>query len=217
MLELLADPAELGRWPEAVRVLAGREPEPELLPLVPSLSPAEGEYPLPLLPRAVLKLGVAAVPAAREWAAAGEPWLAGLGHQVLAEYGEAEDIPVLIAELERDWVARAWCGPMYTARGLARFGVRPGARCRSCDGSGCGRRTRTSGPRTWRRWGRSSRRGWTRCTWSASGAVRRRRGCWRRRAPDRPEVRERLAYLRDDPMEAAEVRAAAGERLAALT
>ncbi|GAA2832831.1 hypothetical protein RMN57_11605 [Kitasatospora sp. CM 4170] len=218
LLELLADPAELGRWPEAVRVLAGREPEPELLPLVPSLSPAEGEYPLPLLPRAVLKLGVAAVPAAREWAAAGEPWLAGLGHQVLAEYGEAEDIPVLIAELERDWVARAWCGPMYTARGLARFG-----------GAAWGavsllRRFWLWTPHSYERAAYLEALGaiepagldqvYVECLW---GCEEKERLLAAAHAPDRPEVRERLAYLRDDPMEAAEVRAAAGERLAALT
>ncbi|WP_200301553.1 hypothetical protein [Streptomyces adelaidensis] len=33
-------------------------------------------------------------------------------------------------------------------------------------------------------------------------------------APDSPHVRERLAWLRDDPMEEAEVRVAAGNRLA---
>ncbi|MEU6231687.1 hypothetical protein [Kitasatospora sp. NPDC047058] len=218
LLELLADPAESGRWREAVRALAGREPEPGLSPLVPSLGPADGEYPLPLLSRAVLELGVAAVPAAREWAAADAPWLAGLGHEVLARYGAVQDVPVLVAELERAWVEQQWCGPDGPALGLARFGA-------EAEGAvSLLRRFWLWTPHSYERAAylealaaigpAGLAETYVECLW---GCEENERLLAVAHAPDRPEVRERLAYLRDDPMEEPAVRAAAGERLAALS
>ncbi|MFB7613842.1 hypothetical protein [Kitasatospora sp. NPDC056181] len=219
LLELLADPAEPeNRKVTALGALAARAPEPGLVPLVPSLGTADGGLALPRLPAVVRRLGAPAVPAAREWAGTGEPWLVALGCQVLAEHGEAEDVPVLVAALERDWAARSWGGPMYTARGLARFG--PGA----AEAVSLLRRFWLWTPHSYERAaylealaeigpaGLESVH--VECLWDCEEDARL---LGVAHAPDRPEVRERLAYLRDDPMEEAGVRAAAGERLAALT
>lgn len=198
--------------------LARREAEPGLLPLVPSLGPADGEYPLPLLPRALRKLGVLAVPAAREWVRAEEDWLAGLGNGVLAEHGEAEDIPALVAELERDWVERRWCGSMDTARGLARFGAE------ARDAVSLLRRLWLWTPHSYERAACLEALGeidptgldgiHVECLWDCEEDARL---LGVRHAPDGVEVWERLRYLADDPMEEETVRAAARERLAALT
>ncbi|MER5351339.1 hypothetical protein ABT093_13510 [Kitasatospora sp. NPDC002551] len=218
LLELLADPGERRQWGDAVRLLAGREPEPGLLPLVPSLGSADGERPMPLLPRAVRRLGPVAVPAAREWAGSGTGWLAELGCRVLTEHGEVADIPVLVADLERDWVEKRWCGPVHTARGLARFGVE------ARQAVSLLRRFWLWTPHSYERAGYLEALAaiepagldgiHVECLWDCEEAARL---LGVRKAKDGVEVRERLAYLRDDEMETAEVRAAAGERLAALT
>ncbi|MFE7563207.1 hypothetical protein [Kitasatospora sp. NPDC057500] len=218
LVELLADPGERGRWGDVVRLLARREPEPGLLPWVPSLGSADGERPLPLLPRAVRILGAAAVPAAREWVAAEQEWLAGLGHTVLADFGDVEDIPVLVAGLERDWVEKRWCGPDRTARGLTRFGRE------AREAASLLRRFWLWTPHSYERAGYLEALAaidpagldgiYVECLWDCEDAARL---MGVERAPDQPDVRERLAYLRDDAMETAEVRAAASARLAALT
>ncbi|MFD0274514.1 hypothetical protein ACFVHB_11500 [Kitasatospora sp. NPDC127111] len=219
LLELLADPAEPeNRKVSALCALDAREPEAGLVPLVPSLKAAGGADALPRLPIVVRKLGALAMPAAREWAAAGEPWLAGLGHQVLAAYGEPEDAPLLVAELERDWVERRWCGPLLSARGLARCGA--GAK----DAVSLLRRFWLWTPHSYERAAYLEALAaiepagldqvYVECLWDCEEDARLLAVA---QAPDRPEVRERLAYLRDDPMEEPAVRAAAGERLAALT
>ncbi|CAN3980171.1 hypothetical protein [Kitasatospora purpeofusca] len=218
LLELLADPGARQEWRHVMVALARREAEPGLLPLVPSLGPADGEYPLPLLPRALRKLGVLAVPAAREWARAEEDWLAGLGLGVLAEHGEAEDIPALVAELERDWVERRWCGSMYTARGLARFGA---------EARGAASLLRRFWLWTPHSYERASylealaaieptglQSVYVECLWDCEEDARL---LGVQHAPDGVEVRGRLRYLADDSMEEPAVRAAARERLAALT
>lgn len=218
LLELLADPGARQEWRHVMVALARREAEPGLLPLVPSLGPADGEYPLPLLPRALRKLGVLAVPAAREWVRAEEDWLAGLGNGVLAEHGEAEDIPALVAELERDWVERRWCGSMDTARGLARFGAE------ARDAVSLLRRLWLWTPHSYERAACLEALGeidptgldgiHVECLWDCEEDARL---LGVRHAPDGVEVWERLRYLADDPMEEETVRAAARERLAALT
>ncbi|MFB8235881.1 hypothetical protein ACFC58_04950 [Kitasatospora purpeofusca] len=218
LLELLADLGARQEWRHVMVELARREAEPGLLPLVPSLGPADGGYPLPLLPRALRKLGVLAVPAAREWARAEEDWLAGLGLGVLAEHGEAEDIPALVAELERDWVERRWCGSMYTARGLARFGA---------EARGAASLLRRFWLWTPHSYERASylealaaiepaglESVYVECLWDCEEDARL---LGVQHAPDGVEVRERLEYLADDLMEEETVRAAALERLAALT
>ncbi|WP_280674402.1 hypothetical protein [Kitasatospora sp. MAA19] len=215
LLELLADPGEPNaRKVGALNLLARREAEPGLVGLVPSLGTEDGRYALPLLRRAVEKLGALAVPAARDWAASGTPWLAQLGHDVLARHGEEQDIPVLLAELEQDWVGRTWCGPMYSARGLARFGPR------AAEAASLLRRFWLWTPHSYERpaylealaaiGSAGMAEVYTECLWDCEADARL---LAVRHAPDRPHVRERLACLRDDPMEEPEVRQAARVRL----
>lgn len=130
----------------------------------------------------------------------------------------AGDLPGLLAELERAWVEQRWCGPAEVARGLARFGAQ------ARGGVSLLRRFWLWTPHS------SERAAYlealaaidpaglaethVECLWDCEEGAR---ALGAAQAPDRPEVRERLAYLRDDPAEAPGVRAAAGERLAALT
>ncbi|MGW0367305.1 hypothetical protein [Streptomyces sp. NPDC002990] len=71
---------------DALRALSGREPAEGLIPLVPSVGTADGRRPLPLLRRAVERLGALAVPAARGRTQEDCPWLALLGAEVLADH-----------------------------------------------------------------------------------------------------------------------------------
>ncbi|MFF0410069.1 hypothetical protein ACFYUY_06480 [Kitasatospora sp. NPDC004745] len=219
LLELLADPAEPdAKKTDTLAVLHGRDPEPALVPLVPALGTADGEFPLPLLPTIVEKLGPRAMPAARDWAVSGTPWLARLGHEVLARHGEEQDAPALVADLERDWVERTWCGPMHTARGLARLG--PAA----ADAVSLLRRFWLQTPHSYERPAylaalaaispAGTAEAYTESLWDCERDARL---LGVAHALDRPHVRERLAALRDDPMEATEVANAAGARLAGLT
>ncbi|MEV8322657.1 hypothetical protein [Kitasatospora sp. NPDC056731] len=137
---------------------------------------------------------------------------------LLSRRGEEKDVAALLAVLEQDWAARAWCGPMHTARGLARFGP---------EAAGAASLLR----RFWLWTPHSSERPaylealaavapaglaevYTECLWDCEADARLPAVA---HAPDRPHVRERLAHLRDDPMEQAEVREAAGARLAGLS
>ncbi|MFJ2809376.1 hypothetical protein [Kitasatospora sp. NPDC087271] len=132
--------------------------------------------------------------------------------------GGASDPSMATGELERQWAAQEWCGPMHTARGLARFGP---------DASGAASLLR----RFWLWTPHSSERPaylealaavapaglaevYTECLWDCEADARLLAVA---HAPDRPHVRERLAHLRDDPMEVPEVREAAGARLAGLS
>ncbi|WP_405365862.1 hypothetical protein [Kitasatospora sp. NBC_00039] len=220
LLELLADPEEPEeRRTAALDVLDDRGPEPGVIPLVPSLGTADGKHLLWPAIGVVEKLGTSAVPAAREWAAVAEPaWLRLLGHNVLAEHGEPEDVPVLVAELERDWVERRWCGPRRTARGLRRFGAGVG------DAVSLLRRFWLWTPHSYERASYLEALAaigpaglaevYVECLWDCEDDARL---LGIAHAPDGAEVRDRLAYLRGDPMEEPEVRAAAGARLATLT
>ncbi|MFE4425108.1 hypothetical protein [Streptomyces sp. NPDC056817] len=124
LLTLLADArTENATKVDALRALNGRKPAAEgLIPLVPSLGTSDGRRSLPLLRRAVERLGTLAVPAAHGWARDDHPWLAQLGTDVLADHAGPEALPGLVEELAEQWAARAWCGPDRTARRLARFG-----------------------------------------------------------------------------------------------
>ncbi|MET9604129.1 hypothetical protein ABZZ17_03575 [Streptomyces sp. NPDC006512] len=212
---LAADGTESDRI-DALRALAGREPAEALIPLVPSLGTPDGRRPLPLLRRAVDRLGALAVPAARGWAEDGRPWLARLGADVLADHPGPEALPGLVAELAGQWEARAWCGPDTTAGRLARFGPRAAA----------------AAPVLWRFW-HSTPHSYERADYLEALAAIDPSGlddayteslwdCEERArllgiasAPDRPQALRRIRGLRDDPMETPEVRAAAGARLAA--
>ncbi|MEU6947475.1 hypothetical protein ABZ957_19890 [Streptomyces sp. NPDC046316] len=203
---------------EALRELSRRDPDEGLIPLVPSLVTPDGRRPLPLLRRAVDRLGALAIPAARRWAGDEREWLARLGSDVLADHLGPEVIPVLVAELADQWRTRAWCGPDATARRLARFG--PAASEAVADLR-----------RFWLRTPHSYERAaylealaaidpggldyaHTESLWDCE---ERARLLGVAHAPDHPASLERIAALRDDPMETPDVRAGAEARLAATT
>lgn len=215
LLEVLTDDGSAAHARNlALRTLAGRPPEPALIPLVPDLAEVNGELPLPGLGVTVLRLGPLAVPEARAWAVDGRPWLSWIGVQVLAEHGTAQDLPVLMAELSAREEARQWCGPSTLAAGIARFGA-------------AGAEAAPVLRRLWLRTPHSYERpdclkalaavapagldfAYVESLWDCESSARL---LGITHAPALPQVRERLARLRDDPMEEAEVRSAAGKRL----
>ncbi|MGW6690873.1 hypothetical protein [Streptomyces sp. NPDC054961] len=202
----------------ALRELSRRDPVEGLIPLVPSLVTADGRRPLPLLRKAVDRLGPLAVAAARRWVDDEREWLARLGSDVLADHLGPEVIPVLVAELTDQWRARAWCGPDATAKRLARFG--PAASGAVADL----RRFWLHTPHSYERaaylealaaidtGGLDDAR--TESLWDCEEQARL---LGIAHAPDRPEALERITALRDDPMETPETRAAAAARLTATT
>ncbi|MFE3433367.1 hypothetical protein [Streptomyces sp. NPDC059171] len=219
LLALLSDTrAEGARKADALRALNGREPAEGLIPLVPSLGTSDGRRPLPLLRRAVERLGALAVPAAHGLARDARPWLALLGADVLTDHPGPETLPGLMNELDEQWTARAWCGPDRTARRLARFGP---------DAAGavpCLRRFWVQTPHSCERTAylealaAIDRDGldyvYTECLWDCEETTRL---LGIASAPASPETLSRIAVLRDDLMETTEVRAAARARLVAST
>ncbi|MFF0201454.1 hypothetical protein [Streptomyces sp. NPDC005017] len=216
LLALLADSrTEVATKVDALRALNGREPvAEELIPLVASLGTPDGRRPLPLLRRAVERLGALAVPAARDWARDDCTWLAELGADVLADHCGPEALPGLVAELAGQWEARTWCGPDRTARRLARFG--PGA-ARAVPYL---RRFWLHTPHSYERVAylealtAIDRDGldyvFTESLWDCEEGSRL---IGIASAPANSDVLDRIAVLRDDPMEAPEVRSAAQARL----
>ncbi|MFF8768745.1 hypothetical protein [Kitasatospora sp. NPDC015120] len=148
---------------------------------------------------------------------------AGTGRRHEGAAGGAEDdaegdVETLVGRLERDWVEKRWCGPADTARALARFGAR------AADAASLLRRFWLWTPHSHERVAYLEALAviepaglegiYAECLWDCEDAARL---MGVERAPDGPEVRERLARLREDPVETPEVRAAASARLAALT
>ncbi|MFD9518062.1 hypothetical protein [Streptomyces sp. NPDC059979] len=215
LLLLAADATESGTKADALRALAGREPAEGLLPLVPSLGTGNDRRPLLFLRRAVDRLGALAVPAARGWAVDEREWLARLGTDILADHPGPEAIPGLVAELVDQWEARVWCGPDETAKRLARFGPE------AADAVPVLRAYWLHTPHSYERadylralaaidpTGLDD--AYTESLWDCE---KRTRLLGIASAPHRPQTVERIAALRDDPMETPEVRAAAGERVA---
>ncbi|MER6254014.1 hypothetical protein ABT224_21925 [Streptomyces sp. NPDC001584] len=216
LLALLADTRSSDRVKtDALRALTGRPATEGLIPLVPLLGASAGGRPLALLRRAVERLGARAVPAARGWAADDREWLAGLGVDVLADHAEAGALPFLLRRLADHWEARDWCGPDPTGRRLARFGpaaaeAAPFLRSywlrnpHSCERAGYLEALAAIDPS-------GLDHAHTESLWDCEQLARM---LGIAHAPDIPEVRERIAALRDDPMEEPDVRAAAAERAA---
>jgi hypothetical protein len=208
LLALLRDPAQWQAHRPALRELARRPAEPELVEIVPALDAAGlgGS-----IGRALLPLGAAAVPAARRWAAAGGP-LREAAVTVLAAHGDEPDIPVLLAEIAvLDARPDQLCGYDDLVVGLARIGY-PGLpdildrlwpTPHTYERTAYLRAYRAADPR--------------------AAADRLVEGLWDCEAGVRElaaghvglsaVVRDRLSYLRDDPMEEPAVRGVAAARL----
>ncbi|MFG3510317.1 hypothetical protein ACGF5F_33010 [Streptomyces sp. NPDC047821] len=201
---------------DALRALNSRQPSEGLIPLVPLLGTSDGRRPLPLLRRAVERLGAAAVPAAHGWAQDERSWLAQLGADVLADHPGPEALRGLVEELAEQWATRTWCGPDRTARRLAGFG--PDA----ADAASYLRRFWLRTPHSYERTAylealaAINRDGldyaYTESLWDCEETARL---LGIASAPASSEALGRIAQLRDDPMETPEVRAAARARLPA--
>ncbi|MEW2418900.1 hypothetical protein AB0953_35250 [Streptomyces sp. NPDC046866] len=217
LLLLLADTrTEDATKVDALRALNAREPAQDLIPLVPSLERSDGRRPLPLLRRAVERLGALAVPAARGWVREDRPWLARLGAEVLADHPGPEALPGLVEELVEQWTARTWCGPDRTARRLARFGPEAAGAVPYL------RRFWLHTPHSYERTaylealaaidGDGLEHVYAEALWDCEETTRL---LGITSAPVHAETLGRIAALRDDPMETAAVRAAARARLRA--
>jgi hypothetical protein len=195
----------------AIRELNRRPPEPSLLQVVDQLPVIQLGGPIGT---AIRRLGPLALPTARRWAQTGHP-LIWTAYQILADHGDQGDVPALLAGI--DWLdAREddLCGYDDLANGLARIGG-PGA------GSAVPRlRQLLAGPHSYER--ASYHRALL--TLDPTGTVRHlAEGLWdcesevrllaARHGPLNPHTRTRLRHLCDDPLERADVRAAAAARL----
>ncbi|WP_316520730.1 hypothetical protein [Kitasatospora brasiliensis] len=134
-----------------------------------------------------------------------------------------QDMPTLIAALEEHWVTQTWRGPAALARALARFGPEAAEAAGAAPAVSLLRRFWLATPHSYERPAYLE-------ALAAMGApglpevyVESLWDCEPRarllaveHAPDRPGVRDRLGYLRDDPIEEPDVREAAATRLAAL-
>jgi len=218
LLAMLAEPARAGDWGPALRELNRRPPDPHLIDLVDGMLAADraavarSSVPLGM---ALDRLGPLAVPAARGWAAdPGHP-LRWTAFRLMAAYGDAIDAPLLIAGLDGlDGRADDLCGYHELVTGLARIG---------------GPTAATALPRLRRLWFSPhsyERPSYLRALVALDPAGAERvvvEGLWdcetdvrllaAERAPLTAGTRERLRYLRDDPVEAQNVRAVAAARL----
>ncbi|MEV0192130.1 hypothetical protein AB0I39_26780 [Kitasatospora purpeofusca] len=128
------------------------------------------------------------------------------------------DVGALVERLEREWVEKRWCGPVRTARALAPYGAEARGAVSLL------RRFWLWTPHSHERVGYLEALAaiepaglggtYVECLWDCEEEARL---LGVERAPDGAEVRGRLAYLGDDELEEPAVRAAARERLAALT
>ncbi len=216
LLKLVAGaPVEDRARTEALRELCRREPAEGLLPLVPGLSTSDGRHPLVGLQRTVAHLGALAVPAARRWADSDTQWLARLGREVLADQLAPEALPMLVAQLAGQWRSRTWCGPALVAKRLARFG--PAA----ASAVGDLRRLWLHTPHSYERPAYLEAlaaidpsgldRAYTESLWDCQEQARL---LGIAHAPRNATSLERIAAIREDPMEPSEIRSAAATALA---
>jgi hypothetical protein len=218
LLAMLAEPARAGDWDPALRELYRRPPDPNLIDLVDGMLAADREavtrssVPLGM---ALDRLGPRAVPTARRWAAEPGHPLRWTAFRLVAAYGDAIDAALLIAGL--DWLdsrADDLCGYHELVTGLARLG---------------GPTAAAALPRLRRLWFSPhsyERPSYLRALVALNPAGAERvvvEGLWdcetdvrllaAERAPLTAGTRQRLRYLRDDPIEAQKVRAVAAARL----
>ncbi|MDI6097219.1 hypothetical protein QLQ12_01170 [Actinoplanes sp. NEAU-A12] len=218
LLDLLAEPARAADWRPALRELRRRPPDLRLLDLVDGMLAADGAAATqiaPLLGLTLAELGAGAVPAARSWAATPGHPLRWTAFRLLAAHGADSDAPAVVAGL--DWLDERpddLCGYDELVVGLARIG---------------GSASTAASPRLRRLW--YSPHSYERPAYlralvalDPTGAERFLvEGLWDcetdvrmlavQRAPLTDMTRERLRYLRDDPIEHPDVRAATSGRL----
>lgn len=201
------------RQKAVLRELNRRGPQPALLAVADELPANElrGQ-----LGRAIRMLGAQAVPLARAWATPAAHPMVWTAYLVLAEHGDDSDLPALVAGW--DWLDRRTgdlCGYDALATGIARIG---------------GPAAQAAVPRLRRAWFTPhtyERAAYLRAVtlldpdganrflaegvWDCESDVRQFAAT---HAPLDELTRDRLGYLRDDPMETPDVRAAAAARLA---
>ncbi|GIE78901.1 hypothetical protein Aph02nite_48510 [Actinoplanes philippinensis] len=212
LLDLLRQGQRADDWSAALGELRRRPPEPAVLEIAEDLA---GERGAGRLHGVIEEMGDVAVPAARRWVTVADHPLTWTALRVLAAHGDAGDAPALAAGLEwLDARPNDRCGYHDLARGLARVGgpaaVAVVSRLHQLWFS----------PHSYERAGYLD----ALVTLDADGAQRKIvEGLWDceadvrllavRHTPMDDLLRRRLEYLRDDPMETAEVRAAATGRL----
>jgi hypothetical protein len=202
LLAALSDPA---RRKQALRELAHRPAEPELLTVLETMDVTGPPGPIG---RALVPLGAAAVPSARRWATKEGP-LRSAAVSVLAQHGDDSDVPLLLAEVE---AVDQHCGYDELVLGLARIGY-PGLpdilrriwlTPHSYERAAYLRAYLMIDPAGAEEW-------LVEGLWDCEEGVRELAVA---HVPLAAEVRRRLKYLRDDPMEEPGVRGAAAARLA---
>lgn len=212
LLELLRDPDQDKNWRAAVRELRHRPPEPALLDTVDALLAAEVGHPLAA---AVARLGSLALPAARSWADSPRHPLFWTAMRILAAHGGPADAPTLVAGL--DWLdgrPADLCGYDCLWKGLARVGgphaTAEVSRLRrlwfsphSYERAGYLKARMAVDPDGVARWLFEG-------LWDCESAVRLLAA---KKVDLDDRVRDRLCYLRDDPIEVEEVRNTAAARL----
>jgi len=207
LLDVLRDPDRSAEHRAVLREFGRRPPVPELLDVVEGLEAGH-------LQHALAPLGAGVLPAARRWARAGGRWCWD-GFLLVAKHGDESDVPLLLDGIA--WLgSRAGdrCGYDRLVAGLARIGG-PGT-------AGVPKLVR----RLWLTPHSYERASYLRAhlALDREGAeYGLREGLWdceedvrllaARHVSLSPRVRERLTYLRDDPIETPEVRGAAAARL----
>ena len=208
LLDVLRDPDRSAEHRAVLREFGRRPPVPELLDVVDGL--AEGH-----LQDALAPLGADVLPAARRWARSGGRWCWD-GFQLVAKHGDRSDVPLLLDGI-------AWldsrpddrCGYDRLVDGLARIGA-PGS-------AGVPKLLR----RLWLTPHSYERASYLRAYLALdreNAEYGLREGLWdceedvrllaARHVSLTPRIRERLAYLRDDPIETPAVRGVTEARLA---
>jgi hypothetical protein len=207
LLGILRDPDRSAEHRAVLREFGRRPPVPELLDVVDGLTVGH-------LQDALAPLGAAVLPAARRWARAGGRWCWD-GFQLVAKHGDRSDVPLLLDGI-------AWldsrpddrCGYDRLVDGLARIGD-------PVDG-----RVPKLLRRLWLTPHSYERTSYLRAHLALDrerAEYGLREGLWDCEEDVRllaaqqvsltPRIRERLAYLRDDPIETPAVRDAAAARL----